>query len=117
MKQESFPSWLFANWSIVVDDPAVLSIATSPEKPTFFEIANETAFETGRSCNQKVIIGAIMSKSITCFLKVIIMFGNVITPDMHVEVEDAQQQKRSQSGGCQRVERLVDDQEPEEKYS
>ena len=55
MKQESFPSWLFANWSIVVDDPAVLSIATSPEKPTFFEIANETAFETGRSCNQKVI--------------------------------------------------------------
>ena len=45
------------------------------------------------------------------------MFANVIIPDMHVEVEDAQQQKRSQSGGCQRVERLVDDQEPEEKYS
>ena len=42
------------------------------------------------------------------------MFGNVITPDMHGEVEDAEQQKRSQSGGCQRVERLVDDQEPEE---
>ena len=55
MKQESFPSWLFANWPIVVDDPAVNSIATSPEKPIFFEIANETAVETGRSCNQKVI--------------------------------------------------------------
>ena len=41
-------------------------------------------------------------------------FANVITPDMHVEVEDAEQQKRSQSGGCQWVERLVDDQEPEE---
>ena len=45
------------------------------------------------------------------------MFGNVITPDMHVEVEDTEQQKRSQSGGCQWVERLVDNQEPEEKYS
>ena len=33
-------------------------------------------------------------------------------PDVHDEVEDAEKKKGSQAGGCQRVNRLVDDQKP-----
>ena len=31
---------------------------------------------------------------------------------MHDEIEDAEKKKGSQAGGCQRVNRLVDDQKP-----
>ena len=70
-----------------------------------------------QAVTRKLSSAQLCQSQLPVFSKLSYRFANVITPDMHVEVEDAEQQKRSQSGGCQRVERLVDDQEPEEKYS